>query len=367
MKTFDLFDRPANWATAADAFSGDFERGNRIQVAPWGGFAILGYTELLELARNPAVDGMAPDAHAMANTPHLHEMLARALFTKSGPQHRADRSAVIAAFNSVDVPLIVSEAAKVVLPDTASELDLMDGIIRPLVGKIWAGIIGYSPDEAEQLDVAVRELGYVLSAAPEASKSDVADAAAQRVRNISLAVAGRDSLFSRVLGQKMDRELAADLIAGMAFDALETSSMGILASLRVAARNDDKLMPTAKCADECLRLASPTPFTMRQTTSIVRVGDVEFPSGTSLTMVWAAGNHDPSTFTAPEKFDPERERLRPLSFGAGPHACLGLAIMRAAVQQLLAFMIERRPIISGHVQDWYPFNPAGPEPLQISV
>lgn len=367
MKTFDLFDRPANWATAADAFGDDFERGGRIQVAPWGGYAILGYGELLELARNPLVDGMAPDPEAMASTPHVYDMLARALFTKAGPEHRAERSAVIAAFNSVDIPAIVAQAATDRFPVTASDLDVMSGIVRPLVRDIWARIVGYNADEAAALETAVGDLGHVLSSAPDATKADIADAAAQRVRELSLAVVDRGSAFADGLAQKLDRELAADLIAGMAFDALETSSVGIMASLRIAARHADKVQPTAKCADECLRLASPTPFTMRQTTSAVRVGDVEFPSGTTLSMVWAAGNHDPSTFAAPATFDPDRERLRPLSFGAGPHACLGLGIVRASMHRLLAFMVERRPVIEGDVQGWYPFNPAGPGPLTISV
>ncbi|RDE07626.1 cytochrome P450 [Pelagibacterium lacus] len=367
MKTFDLFDRPANWATAANAFRDDFERDDRIQVAPWGGYAILGYGELLELARNPAVDGMAPDPQAMANTPHVYTLLARALFTKAGPEHRAERSATIAAFNGVDIPMIVAEAAADTLPATAADLDVMSGIVRPMVRDIWARVIGYNDDEAAKLETAVEHLGYVLSSAPDAAEADRADAAAQRVRELSLAVVERGSAFADVLRQKLDRNLAADLIAGMAFDALETSSVGIMASLRIAARNADRLQPTAKCADECLRLASPTPFTMRQTTSAVRAGDVEFPSGTTLSMVWAAGNHDPSTFAAPATFDPDRERLRPLSFGAGPHACLGLGIMRASLQHLLAFMVERRPMIKGELLGWYPFNPAGPEPLTISV
>ncbi|WP_332713304.1 cytochrome P450 [Pelagibacterium mangrovi] len=366
MKTFDLFDRPANWATAADAFRDDFERGDRIQAAPWGGYAILGYGELLELARNPAVDGMAPDPQAMASTPNVYTMLARALFTKAGHHHRGERAAVIAAFNSADVPAVVAEVAASILPPTASELDVMDGIVRPLVREIWARIVGYNTDEAAALETAVQELGHVLSSAPDASKADIADAAAQRVRGLSLAVVERGSPFANVLEQKLDKDLATDLIAGMAFDALETSSVGIVASLRIAARNADKLLPTAKCADECLRLASPTPFTVRQTTEVVRVGDVEFSSGTPLSMIWAAGNHDPSTFVAPETFDPDRERLRPLSFGAGQHACLGLGIVRTAMQQLLALMVERRPSISGDVQGWYPFNPAGPEPLRVS-
>ena len=366
MKTFDIFDRPANWATAADTFRDDFERGERIQIAPWGGYAILGYGELLELARNPAVDGMAPDQQAMASTPNVYNMLARALFTKAGHQHRGERAATIAAFNSADVPAVVAEVAASVLPATASDLDVMNGIARPIVREIWARVVGYNTDEAAALETAVQELGHVLSAAPDASKADIADAAARRVRDLSLAVVERGSPFAHVLEQKLDRDRAADLIAGMAFDALETSSVGVMASFRIAARNTDKLLPTAKCADECLRLASPTPLTMRQTTETVQMGDIEFPPETQLSMIWAAGNHDPSTFVAPATFDPNRERLRPLSFGAGPHACLGLGIVRTTMQHLLAFMVERNPRISGDLEGWYPFNPVGPEPLTIS-
>ena len=104
MKTFTTFDRPAGWASLSHAFQDDFAAGDRVQQAPWGGLAILGHAELLMLARNPHADGMAPAAEAMAETPQIHDLLVRSVFTKSGAAHRTDRAALIAAMNAVDIP-----------------------------------------------------------------------------------------------------------------------------------------------------------------------------------------------------------------------------------------------------------------------
>jgi cytochrome P450 len=47
-------------------------------------------------------------------------------------------------------------------------------------------------------------------------------------------------------------------------------------------------------------------------------------------------NRDPRVFDAPEKFDITRNGPAPLSFGGGPHHCLGVYLARAELQEALA-------------------------------
>lgn len=357
MKTFTTFSQPAGWPSIGAAFQDDLAAGHRIQTGPWGGLVILGHADLMVLSRHPSADGMAPSAEDMAATPRLHELLVRALFTKSGPVHRAERAASIAAFNAVDVSAIIREAVAS-LPVTTSGADVRSQVIAPLVQQVWAGIVGYTPEEAARLSRAVEDMSAILSPMPDLSKASVADAAAREAISISVDVCRRGSPFADVLCQYLDAGTAAYLVAGMAFDAIETTKTGLAAALRIAAAHRGRLQPTPQCANECLRLASPAPMTMRLANAAFEFGEIEIDAGTPLAMVWAAGNHDPLAFPDPGAFDPDRAEARPLTFGMGQHACLGHAFARPLLQAMIQFILERSVLISGYEGPWNILIPA---------
>lgn len=108
---------------------------------------------------------------------------------------------------------------------------------------------------------------------------------------------------------------------------------------------------TAQCANECLRLVISTPMA----TGRIALGVLVMEGGTVLSMVWAAGNHDPLAFPAPERFDPDRQGARPLMFGTGQHACLGHAIIRATLVQLLDVLEAFAPEAGTPPARWSPF------------
>ncbi|MFN4023343.1 MAG: cytochrome P450 [Hyphomonas sp.] len=366
MKTFTTFDRPGGWSAIGDAFCDDLAAGHRIQLAPWGGLAILGHSELMALSRDPSADGMAPSAEAMADTPRIYELLMRSVFTKSGAAHRTDRAALVAALGMADVPGVIRRCVAEALPVSANALPIRDGLVAPIVRAVWASIAGYDACGAERLERAVQEMGYILSPAPDLSKASIAEAAAAETAELSYAAVQRGSVFSRVLAETVGHRRAADLIAGMAFDAIETSITGLTGALRIAALNADRLVPTAQCANECLRLASPAPMTMRLSTDAMSVGGVEIEPGTALSMIWAAGNHDPAAFPDPRRFNPARSGARPLTFGMGQHACLGHGIVRGVMQELLAFWIARSPRLSGDTGVWNILMPSDMPEISLS-
>lgn len=365
MKTFNTFERPDGWASAADAFRDDFATGCRVQAAPWGGLAILGHGELLALARNPSADGMAPDATVLAETPRLFRLLNRALFTKSGSEHRAERAASIAAFNAVPLTEIIGDAVRRIVPTDPAEIDLRSGLIAPITLAVWGEIVGYDADAIARLEAALVGLGHLLSPRPDPTKAHLADEAAEELRKLSLGALDAETPFARSLRAHVGEGLAADLIAGMTFDAVDTASVGIDAALRIAVAHQDQVKPTTQCVSECLRLASSTPMTMRLTTGEIKLDDMTIEAGTVLSMIWSAGNHDPLVFREPEKFDLGRGPMRPLMFGMGQHSCLGHAIVRATLLQLLKFIDERAPVFEGDLGGWNPLGQNYLPPLRI--
>jgi cytochrome P450 len=69
-------------------------------------------------------------------------------------------------------------------------------------------------------------------------------------------------------------------------------------------------------------------------------------SGDKVLIHWASANRDPREFTGPDTFDLARERNRHLSFGAGPHRCVGSNLarmnMRVALEELLCRLNDIR-------------------------
>ncbi|OHV74226.1 hypothetical protein BCD48_32645 [Pseudofrankia sp. BMG5.36] len=71
--------------------------------------------------------------------------------------------------------------------------------------------------------------------------------------------------------------------------------------------------------------------------------DMEFAAGTHITVVVGAVNRDPRHWGEDaEHFDIRRDSQNAsLSFGIGPHVCLGHAMSRATIEEALAVFVER--------------------------
>jgi cytochrome P450 len=76
--------------------------------------------------------------------------------------------------------------------------------------------------------------------------------------------------------------------------------------------------------------------------------------GDTLWLWIAAANQDATQFNAPERIDLRREANRHLSFGLGPHFCLGAALARLELQTALATLRRRYPRLrlESEAADW---------------
>jgi cytochrome P450 len=59
-----------------------------------------------------------------------------------------------------------------------------------------------------------------------------------------------------------------------------------------------------------------------------------------------AGNRDPRRFASPDLFDPRRADAGALSFGGGPHFCLGAALARLEAAIAFPAVLARFPGIA---------------------
>ncbi|HSJ78901.1 MAG TPA: cytochrome P450 [Erythrobacter sp.] len=134
----------------------------------------------------------------------------------------------------------------------------------------------------------------------------------------------------------------------------ETTTSTLAGGLLQLIRNPDQ-MAKAKAAaggrdpkvlgnlvEEALRYETPTAGMWRIVKADTELGGVAIPAGAVVQLRYAAANRDPKKFPDPDKFDIERTNARThLSFGKGPHMCVGNMLSRK--EMLVAFdeLLER--------------------------
>lgn len=152
-------------------------------------------------------------------------------------------------------------------------------------------------------------------------------------------------------GEKLSDQELRNLVLNILVGGVDTTQSQLSHAVRLLADKPEQwqalhedpegLVPAA--VSEVLRFEPVTAFTARQLTAEVEYRDVTFPAGTILAVCSFTGNRDPETFEDPRDFDirTERERGRPLTFGAGVHYCVGANLARAELEEGLRFLAER--------------------------
>jgi cytochrome P450 len=120
----------------------------------------------------------------------------------------------------------------------------------------------------------------------------------------------------------------------------------ILAMLRHpsqwAALSADPLRVSA-VVEETLRYDPPVQLMGRIAADDMTIGETLVPKGDVMMLLLAAAHHDPAAFDRPDKFDPDRENIRHLGFGKGPHFCLGAPLARLEAAVALSKVTARFP------------------------
>jgi cytochrome P450 len=160
-----------------------------------------------------------------------------------------------------------------------------------------------------------------------------------------------DLVNARDAGDKLsDRELFDQIfgICGASLSATSRAAGGALYLLythdnqRRQLIDDPSLIPEA--IEECLRLGSNGYFTFpRICTRDTEVGGTRILKGMVVRPSPLAPNYDPDVFPDPTRFDIHRKPKRILSFGAGPHHCVGNILGRTTITIAIKRLLARFP------------------------
>jgi cytochrome P450 len=152
-------------------------------------------------------------------------------------------------------------------------------------------------------------------------------------------------------GQRLTLPQAATVVLNLLFAGHETTT-GLLGNAfrRLLADRpawsticaEPLLIPNA--IEEVLRLDSSVIAWRRRTTQAVEIGGVTMPANAGLLLMLGSANRDPSVFQDPDRFDIRRENAHDhLSFGIGPHHCLGAPLARLQGKIVLEEVSSRLP------------------------
>ena len=208
------------------------------------------------------------------------------------------------------------------------------------------------PHLARELDVALAEFRAYLRAL-----------VAERRRR------PRDDLLSDLVdavdgGDRLNEDELVATSINLLFAGHETTTNlignGTLSLLRypdqlATLRRQPELLPGA--VEELLRYDSPVQRVRRITTCDVLIGGREIPKGTPVTAFLGSANRDPAQWDRPDELDVTRPDVFPMSFGGGPHYCIGAALARlegrVAFESLLDRFAELH-LAEGFQNRWHP-------------
>ncbi|MDO3704232.1 cytochrome P450 [Micromonospora sp. C28SCA-DRY-2] len=215
---------------------------------------------------------------------------------------------------------------------------------RPLFRRWAADLTGVlepeiTPAELAVADQGARELSAYFTELVAARRRAPADDLTTAL------VQAHDADGARLSGDELLANLVVLLVAGF-----ETTTNllgnGLVVLLRHP-RHADALRARPDLApdyvEEMLRHDSPVQLTSRLGTAPATVGGVELPAGSWALLLLGAANRDPRRYPEPTRFDPGRAQQQPLSFGAGPHYCLGAGLARLEARVAFPLLLRRLP------------------------
>jgi cytochrome P450 len=104
---------------------------------------------------------------------------------------------------------------------------------------------------------------------------------------------------------------------------------------------DPSLIPGA--IEEVLRYEPPGPSIARYVTTDTEFHGQTVPEGSAMLFIIAAANRDENRYPDPDRFDIRREMPQQLTFGLGPHYCLGAALARLEGRVATEEILKRFP------------------------
>jgi cytochrome P450 len=298
----------------------------------------------------------------------LYERLQGNLLDLDGENHRRLRKLVQPAFTPPAAdrhrPAMRRHLADLFEPLAASGgFEVTESLAKPYPARMIAELMGAPISDADRLGVWANLIQGQFDPSKLANERPALErAAAEFVDYTTELLRARhddpgDDLISELIaaeeeGDRLSADEVVHLTSAILVGGVDTTQAQLAHALAIFCQHPDQWLMLADDPDlapgaveEVLRYEPITPFTARIVLEEIEYEGVSFPEGTLIFAAAVAANRDPAAYSEPEEFDitAERGRAKPLTFGAGPHFCLGANLARAELQEALAYLAPRMP------------------------
>ncbi|MDL4815445.1 cytochrome P450 [Actinomadura opuntiae] len=232
-------------------------------------------------------------------------------------------------------------------------VDLHEELSFPLPILVICELLGVPFDDRDKFRAWSQAAGDLRDPVAAAQARDALSAYTFPLIGERRASPGDDVLSILVAGgDDVDDEEIANIAGGLLFAGHETTSARIdYGTLLLLAHpdqrdllvNDPSLVPTA--VEEIIRCSIFTDHGVpAYTREPVEVGSVTIDAGELVVIFPDAANRDPRVFPDPDRFDiTRRPEYGHLTFGYGPHFCIGAGLARLELQAVFGRLFQRLP------------------------
>jgi pimeloyl-[acyl-carrier protein] synthase len=341
-----------------------------------GFWSLTRYHDVLSVLRDPRFSVDPRNASQLdtmvagdAATPNpIREVGGRALLFTDPPDHTRIRGLVNKAFTARVVEGLRPRIRTIVdeLLDAVAgreTIDVIADLAYPLPVNVICEMIGVPREDQERFRGLSAQVAPVLD---PLSPPDRINTALEGLLQFALYFnerieerrsAPRDDLLSALIAaeDEQDRLSHEELIATcvLVFIAGHETTQNLIGNGLLALLRNPEELETLRAdrglvrgaIEELLRYDSPVQLTARHALEELEIDGHTIPKGAGVVAFLGAGNRDPAVFVDPERLDVRREKVSPLSFGAGVHFCLGAPLARAEAQIVFDTLLERYPSI----------------------
>ncbi|MBV9410949.1 MAG: cytochrome P450 [Acidimicrobiia bacterium] len=319
----------------------------------------------------------------------VHERMTQTPLAIDGDDHTRVRNLVRKAFvpKAVDrhrplMRTILDALLAPVLPDGRCEF--MAAVAEHYPIQVMCEVLGVPADEHENFTAWIRAIAWSLSLSLVEHRDEAEWGMKCLDDYVTELVADRrahpgDDLVSELVLASEDGDRLSDnelrsLIIGLLFAGYDTTRNQLGIALWAFAHHPEQWALLADNPDlartaveEVMRFRGAVNTAPRMVAEPFEFEDYSFEVGTLLFLSTAAANHDPGTYPQPHDLDIAAEREPQLTFGGGPHFCLGVHLARAEMQEALVRLSQAMPDLEldGEPEWRPPMGIFGPEPLPI--
>ena len=302
----------------------------------------------------------APAFDAARHAEDVYAVEGRHMLNSDGADHVRLRSVVAGQLSASAAARLrpeVEQLARRLLDAVAAAepFDLMAAYARPLPELVLGRLLGIPEDSMLELARLSRRLGgreNPLSREMRRTYSDLVDLMRDQLGpppppDTVLAVLLEAARAGRISRRELVSTVLVLIGAGTSSTTIAIAH-GAATLLSTASALRELLSSTDRSADlveELIRQHPPFPFSpWRYAAEPVEIGGVTIPAGAVVFVLLAAANRDPAAMERPEELLPGRSpSVGHLTFGHGPHYCVGAHLARMETEVALRVLFDRFP------------------------